>query len=363
MAFICPKADDHWYKFNDQIVTKCSTQEAIEYNYGNGCGSANAYMLVYIKDECIEQILCDVRMENEVEKNLIEAEIAKEIQRISMQDRYIEVVVFTPEKLQQTEYYASGKSLFDPNRGQVFTIDKYKQLSDLLLLLVAAFNVGQSGVIALWLVNDKKDTVRFCGTEAQSDTMLKNVFKKDRVYLFYELLPMEEAFSCSFNKAEDAFIFIKWYDPSKHSLVYFGHRYFRLQQTVQNVRQFIRDEIGYGDDEHNIAIIVEYGSSNDYSHRLVGKKEKISKITSKNGDTSSAIVVFEIVAESCKPKFLSIFAAHSSGQKPIAPIAIENGIELTIKNINEGYELFSKVFEPQTTIHGIVQVISEMNVS
>ena len=59
VAYINPKGDGKWFKFDDDVVSICSKKEAIYSNYGgsnedNGFikSCTNAYMLVYIrKDE------------------------------------------------------------------------------------------------------------------------------------------------------------------------------------------------------------------------------------------------------------------------------------------------------------------------
>lgn len=65
MVYICPKSDDHWFKFKDQIVTKCTTHDAVEDNY------ASAYMLVYVKIWCVEEIVREVTRDEVVCENLI----------------------------------------------------------------------------------------------------------------------------------------------------------------------------------------------------------------------------------------------------------------------------------------------------
>lgn len=47
-----------WFKFDDDVVSRCKSSEAIEYNFGGGGGDddlflrqcTNAYMLVYIRE-------------------------------------------------------------------------------------------------------------------------------------------------------------------------------------------------------------------------------------------------------------------------------------------------------------------------
>ena len=57
VVFINPKGDGKWCKFNDDVVSSCEKEDAIDANYGGGGIhestvrlSTSAYMLVYIRD-------------------------------------------------------------------------------------------------------------------------------------------------------------------------------------------------------------------------------------------------------------------------------------------------------------------------
>lgn len=67
-AFISPKADNEWIKLNDHIVSKSTPESAIQGNYGGGSSTANAYMLVYIRDSSIAQTICDIVVPENVPK-------------------------------------------------------------------------------------------------------------------------------------------------------------------------------------------------------------------------------------------------------------------------------------------------------
>lgn len=60
--------DGKWCKFDDDVVSRCSKQEAIEHNYGGQDEDmnmtvkhcTNAYMLVYIRDSELHNVLQEV---------------------------------------------------------------------------------------------------------------------------------------------------------------------------------------------------------------------------------------------------------------------------------------------------------------
>ncbi|XP_034483566.1 ubiquitin carboxyl-terminal hydrolase 7-like [Drosophila innubila] len=73
VVFINPKADGCWFKFDDDVVSSCRKEEAIDQNYGgtNDKHNSNAYMLVYIRQSELNRVLGDVP-ENDVFSDLIE---------------------------------------------------------------------------------------------------------------------------------------------------------------------------------------------------------------------------------------------------------------------------------------------------
>ncbi|EDS27106.1 conserved hypothetical protein [Culex quinquefasciatus] len=66
VVYINPKNDGKWCKFDDDVVSRC-TRNAIEQNYGghdndlNIRHSSNAYMLVYVRESTIHEVLEDVK--------------------------------------------------------------------------------------------------------------------------------------------------------------------------------------------------------------------------------------------------------------------------------------------------------------
>ncbi|XP_065580492.1 ubiquitin carboxyl-terminal hydrolase 7-like [Artemia franciscana] len=62
VSFIKPKGDrDGWYKFDDESVTKCRRENAIDDNFGDSTEDSpwTAYMLMYIRNSELESVLQD----------------------------------------------------------------------------------------------------------------------------------------------------------------------------------------------------------------------------------------------------------------------------------------------------------------
>lgn len=383
MAYICPKADGKWFKFNDEIVTKCSQQDAVQSNYGNNDTSSNAYILTYIKDSEISQILRDVTLDDVVSLDLIQSEMAKE--RIFLENRHLEMMIHTSEKLEMNDKIQRGNQLWDKRTGVSFAIEKDQTLNNLLQTLNTAFCLGpNTHKIVLWMVLMEKCAIRMINLDQHLNKNLSMLFKKCSANLFMEILPLEEPNSNQFHQTKHAVIFVKEYNAIKDSLTFVGHQYFKLQQTVQDIRAYIREITQYEGDDEDIAIIGEKGCGDNYNqHLLNDPKQLIQKFAVKHVDTFSAIITFEVLGMQRKSKYISAFLDHRSSidrlpiatsgsyrdllnrtanQKPITPMSdLVNGITITINH--EGCELFTEKFEMDSHLFTIVEHIAEIFVS
>ncbi|XP_063618835.1 ubiquitin carboxyl-terminal hydrolase 7-like isoform X3 [Cydia splendana] len=78
VVFINPKGDGKWCKFDDDVVSRCTKREAIEYNFGGkedaphlARRATSAYMLIYIQTSQLKYVLQDVS-ESDIPADLCE---------------------------------------------------------------------------------------------------------------------------------------------------------------------------------------------------------------------------------------------------------------------------------------------------
>jgi ubiquitin carboxyl-terminal hydrolase 7 len=131
VVFINPKLDGNWFKFDDEVVSRCTRKDAIMNNFG-GTGSedltfrhsSNAYMLVYVRDSCKDEILQEVNRDD-IPSNLHErlseerrVELIKKKER-SEAPNYMQLNVFLEEEFLRY----SGAELYD-----VYKVEATKQV-------------------------------------------------------------------------------------------------------------------------------------------------------------------------------------------------------------------------------------------
>lgn len=387
MAYVCPNLDGQWLKFNDDMVTKCSLKQAVDLNYGNNIATPNAYILVYVKNSCIAQVLRDIPMDDVVSVDLIKNEMSKEIAAISFQEKFIEVSVHTSEKLLMNENLKRGEPLIGQHTCLTFAIEKDKSFDDFLQTLAAKFHLSQTQHIVLWMVNQKKCVFRSIDYAQISHKKIGTVVKKNAVNFFMELQPLEEVNANTFDLAKHALIFIKEYNASTDSLTFVAHQYFELQQTVQDVQAFIQEITGYEGDVKDIAIIAEKGCEESYQSTVLDDSmQLVRKFVTKQTETFSAMITFEIMDSSRKPKYESAPVSYSRsmsrststssgksddvptktgpmkrGLKPASTLS-ERGIHITVK-FDDGFEVISEEVDTTRKLYTIIEDLCAILVS
>ncbi|XP_017492273.1 PREDICTED: ubiquitin carboxyl-terminal hydrolase 7-like [Rhagoletis zephyria] len=112
VAFINPNGDEKWCKFDDDVVSSCEREDAIDANYG-GVGmkqggpvrpSTSAYMLVYIRDSELADVLAPVTpadIEEQLFERMQEAKRQKALRQKERQEEHLyrSVKIYTESAL------------------------------------------------------------------------------------------------------------------------------------------------------------------------------------------------------------------------------------------------------------------------
>lgn len=321
-------------------------------------------MLVYVKDSSIQEILRDVSDEDVISKDLVVAEMTKEIEELARQDQYMEVTVFTPETLAMYEKYERGKPFFDSKYAMKapFVIEKDKNLGDLVKLFVNSFRVSDEATIGVWYIDIKRETIRYIDEQIQMAETMRTLFRAKKPAFLVEMLSLEESPFNRFDKTEHAMLFFKQYDSTDKTLTYLSQRYFLLSDRIENIREYIRDLIGFSGEDEEIAVLCETGSDTKYYHSWIHRdKQIIKEFIKKNGDTHTATIVFEIVND---PKKAPRYASCTFVPNAKLPPSKENTIQITItQDTNTGEELLSQPFPAENKLADVIERLNELYVS
>ncbi|KAF4015576.1 hypothetical protein G4228_007489 [Cervus hanglu yarkandensis] len=158
VVYLNPKGDGKWCKFDDDVVSRCTKEEAIEHNYGGHDDDlsvrhcTNAYMLVYIRESKLSEVLQAVTdqdipqqlVERLQEEKRIEAQKRKERQEAHL---YMQVQIVAEDQFCGHQ----GNDMYDEEkvRYTVFKVLKNSSLSEFVQNLSQTMGFPQDQ-IRLW---------------------------------------------------------------------------------------------------------------------------------------------------------------------------------------------------------------------
>ncbi|KAI9256173.1 hypothetical protein BY458DRAFT_519583 [Sporodiniella umbellata] len=282
-AFVKPEKHGHWFKFDDDRVIPATLKEVLEENYGGEQQGApglnmrgrlmnrftNAYMLVYVRESMIDEILAPVTNED-IPKHLIT--------RIEEEKRILELK--RKEKEEQMYYmktFLATRESFQSNLGFDFTdFDERNATQNNILISrvrkdqtfgefkadIAHWRGISENEFRLWLlVNRQNRTVRLDLpiSDDESTSTLDEVRQRYATNQASLRLYMEEA---SFNEenqpifhpgSEDrsvyALIFIKAFSPEEQILRGMGHFYAPKEVKIHTVLNELKQVAGFQESE------------------------------------------------------------------------------------------------------------------
>lgn len=241
VVYINPKGDGKWFKFDDDVVSRCKSSEAIEYNFGGGGGDddlflrqcTNAYMLVYIRESHLSSVLEPVS-ELDIPDSLIERllmerqlEVQRRLERTEAH-LYMSVQVLLEDSFEGHQ----GFDLFDVDQVSFrnFRVKKSSTLSDFMKLVSSSLSFTKDQIRPWQLCLRDNQTLRVSAIDLENDAnkMIQEIADNSNTWLLFMETTDPERGSMKlprFHKDEEVLIFLKKYDPKTHSVTYCGHIY------------------------------------------------------------------------------------------------------------------------------------------
>ncbi|XP_040571278.1 ubiquitin carboxyl-terminal hydrolase 7 [Lepeophtheirus salmonis] len=248
VVFINPKGDGKWCKFDDDVVSRCTSQEAIQYNFGgsdddsNTRQSTNAYMLVYIRKSTLPEILCDVNDADIPEELSDRLEKEKRFEMARRKDKseahlYMNTRIITEDGFSGHQ----GNDLYDPDRAIYHELKIRK--SDTLLVAIDTiseqFNQPKDR-IRLWPMQHRANqTFRTCILDVASEgpKPLSDVTLNSNPWtVFLDIKNPEIPGPLKpFDKENDVLLFFKYYNPTEEKIYYSGHMHVSISATFSEI--------------------------------------------------------------------------------------------------------------------------------
>lgn len=269
VVFINPKGDGKWCKFDDDVVSRCTKQEAIDHNFGGNDDDigvkhcTNAYMLVYIRDSELQNVLQNVD-ESDIPAQLVERiqeENRQEAQRRRERNEahlYMNLNVYTEDNF----IGHCGYGLYDPDKTQpkVFRMRKQAILKEAISTVATHMNYPNEA-IRFWPIqlkptgDDNQLTSRPTGLDYEKEAQKPVSELSDMGHswsVFVELLKPDSGLKVlpPIDRSKDTsiLVFFKLYDPSNKFLTYCGHSIISLEMNAQAFLKHLNQMAGYPED-------------------------------------------------------------------------------------------------------------------
>ncbi|CAF0790082.1 unnamed protein product [Adineta ricciae] len=271
VSFINPALDGQWFKFDDDVVARVAASDAMERNFGGtqdddgSMYNTSAYMLVYIREDCQKDVLCDVNQED-IPENLItrfdydKKYLLKRRQDMMDNDGFVDVQIILTDDfhIQQTVCLTeliceNPVELLQNKRCLRYIQAQHSELFRVFAKRLAyALGVNLDEDIRIWIVHTHEIHVNHHHYHSQpllttvlvycddydkkiidlfeydiSDRRTLSIFVEQKIFLnsIYQLLP--------FDKDDDLLVFVRFYNSRYESLLYIGHFLFSQQQSFQ----------------------------------------------------------------------------------------------------------------------------------
>lgn len=292
-AFLKPNKDGWFYKFDDDKVTRATMRETLEENYGGEYRSSqnqmrstqkktpimrqmSAYMLVYIRESRLDQVLTPVSEDDSplhLQKRLEEEAAAREAKRKEREEQHLFqiVKVVTEDTFKHhgsTDLtHFDGDAKVDLAAPRTYKINKKASMEEVLSIIGEDINQDPRR-IRLWLmVNRQNKTTRpdqpimdLKPTVGETYTRTASSSRDNALRVWAEVADevddQGEAIWPTYQSNSNGVVvkttdlillFIKCFDAEKQTLQGVGHLYASKEKKVDELVPAICKKMGWGD--------------------------------------------------------------------------------------------------------------------
>ncbi|KAF9979100.1 hypothetical protein BGZ73_006337 [Actinomortierella ambigua] len=270
-ALLKPERDGKWFKFDDDRVTRVTDKEVLDDNYGGGeqiepLGGnvtmamrqlnrhkrfTNAYMLVYIQNSAMDEVLKPVSAADIPEHLQRRLDDERALAESKRKERDESLLNLNARVISDEDFKAHGGfDLFNPispTAGKVIKIKRADNFSTLKAQVAKAYDVAEDQIRIWNLVKRQNDTIRTDipipetdsilnmdaintrhGTRGQTEFRCYVEFAEQRLDGKVQWLPAEP-------QTGNIMIFIKYYDPVTSTMEGLGHMFVHKLSKVGDI--------------------------------------------------------------------------------------------------------------------------------
>lgn len=271
VAYINPKLDGNWFKFDDDTISICHPSDAIDSNFGSLSDAdewtksmqLNAYMLVYIRNSDVSDILepVDPKYITEELKTSVSVDPEEEYNNSLKIHHYgLDINIFLDTLLESDIYFEHSKNDRTSLMPKFFVRQDISGL-DFKKVLQTTFNVPDINRIRIWSICHSNN---YCSYPVfiNEDTSLVSTLAECRqmpLYHYSVWLELAEP-GCElppFDPEKDVLVFYCFYSARDCRTYYINHGYHDKDSKVDELVPILNRLMNWSNQELNIYQDVE----------------------------------------------------------------------------------------------------------
>lgn len=259
VVFINPKGDGKWCKFDDDVVSRCSKNEAVDQNFGGNDDDVtvkhctNAYMLVYIREDALDSV-SEEDIPEQLAERLQEEKRQEAVRRKERNEAhlYMTINVYTEDSFvghKGADLYDTDKALF-----KSFKIKKAAPLREAIETMASQLKYPPEG-LRLWpIITRANETMRpssIVECDSEMSRQVSDVCENTNQWnVFLEVLDPDSGLTAlpPVDKEHDVLLFFKYYDPKHKILSYFCHLHRPVASKTRDLLPILNQKAGFPHD-------------------------------------------------------------------------------------------------------------------